>query len=651
MAFTRRRFPRRLFGFFLISITCGTLVACNDFEKGKAAGYQEGLSEGQRKAYVSARNQGRAEGYGEGKAAGLAEGETAGYERGVREGEERGRFEGQKAGREEGYKAGLKEGWERGQAAGRAESQSTALEKGRKEGEAKGQAEGREKGLTEGEKQGYMIGYEAGKRDGAREKSIALTKHFAWRLGLPIVAVAIMVGLTLNLLGWKKVSDFSDSLSALSEELEVKKRMSRTRMTELYERRKSMSMAAPDVWFIVASLLVFAALEYKLEEEVAIFLALIGAGLFSTVYSVRSSAILVARVSLFWLAAAAFVLDMRHAGQVGWLREPAAVAILSMGIYFLARALFGAGWNDLDLDASAGDWESGFIVAAIFGSTLQIAWLLTLFVGLLAPGLLQSSAIGSYLSDLLATIRRLSPTSWIPVGLSALALLLAAALRMSRDRFVPTRYEDLLPKPKSPLFEAMAILPKLPSWLLINIFRFLMHYLRQVGRVLISFGANYFARLVFLVAALFIPMVCLLEGHTLLASASSLMESHIAGNEVPIFSLVKVVLFLVAASLLWFTAVALLPVEFEATDLKEAVGRIVSRIKGEGAPAAFSAGIGYATFIALLVLSLPLVCLMPGAKEPGFFVWLCATVLGTAMVAVLVASFFSSRRHSSQAMR
>ena len=607
-------------------VLCGlTASGCKDrFEQGQVAGYQSGFQSG----------------LAEGRQESTAEAQKEGYRRGLDEG----RKAGIKAGKDEGYKEGRAQGFEEGKEKGRAEVQTAALEQGRTEGIVKGRTEGEAAGFKTGRQKGYKAGYQVGEKEGRRREMIALMKDRAWRLGAPIVLAALFIGILFNLLGWRTISHFSDLATNLGRELELKKEWSSQSLKVSHRRRQSALIAAPDVWFIVIALLSFMLIEYKMAEEIGIFMAMLAISLLGAVYAIKSSQVLVARVSFFWIAAAALVFDTRYAASTQWIREPAATALVITAAYFLARALFGVGWNRPFLD-SAGKWEAFFIVVASIGATLQIAWLLTFLTKFIAPDLLSASAIGRTFAGVLKSVRSVSPASWLPAGLSGLALLLASALRMSRDRFNPIPFDDVPPHPENATLAALIIVPKLPVWLLFNIFGFLLHYVRQAWETIIHFAENYLSRLVYLTVALFVPIVCVLGGHTLLQSSSVTIANYLGARvAVSLPSLVWVMFSVLMASTLYLLAMAALPFEIKPVPFREVGAGIKTMILQDSKPAVSLVLVVYSIFFGLVIMSLSFVWLLPGARPSGFFSWLCAGIVGTVMLVSVIIFAKSARR-------
>src|ERR1051325_5696622 len=233
-----------------------------------------------------------------------------------------------------------------GQRTGRAEAQTAAFEEGRKQGEAAGRAaglrDGRAEGLEEGRAAGRDEGFRTGLDEGARRKVAQMRKEFAWRIALPLVLLAVLL---LNFAGWRSLGAVADVSTRLREELELRKGSSRSRMQAFVEKRKTEVLAAPDVWFTIAALIAFAVIEYRTRMELSIFTGNAMVVLIGGVYALRSSMLFVAPFTLLWAAGAALVLDARYAHDTAWIREPAAIAVVLLSVYFLARGLFGTGWN------------------------------------------------------------------------------------------------------------------------------------------------------------------------------------------------------------------------------------------------------------------------------------------------------------------
>src|ERR1051325_448419 len=523
-----------------------------------------------------------------------------------------------------------------GQRTGRAEAQTAAFEEGRKQGEAAGRAaglrDGRAEGLEEGRAAGRDEGFRTGLDEGARRKVAQMRKEFAWRIALPLVLLALLAGLLLNFAGWRSLGAVADVSTRLREELELRKGSSRSRMQAFVEKRKTEVLAAPDVWVTIAALIALAVIEYRTRMELSIFTALLMVVLIGGVYALRSSMLFVARFTLFWAAGAALVLDARYAHDTAWIREPAAIAVVLLSVYFLAPGLFGTGWNQPFLD-EAGALESALTSVAMLSVTMQIAWMLITAISLLQPGLLTSSTVGRGFGLVLTQIRSVSPTSWFPTWIAAAAVLLAAAVRMSHDRFVPRTYASIGRTPTNQILAALVIIPKLPIWILWNVLAFLVHYMKQAWEIVRGVANNYLVRMVYLVSALAVPALCIIGGHVWLQGAARATSAYLGAPATATRrTLAAIVGELVGAAVLYVMAIAFLPLEFERLRLREAIWRIRTVVTEEGAPATLIVGTVYAVFLALLILSLPVVSLLPGAFARGPYVWTCLGVLAVAMI-------------------
>jgi hypothetical protein len=379
-------------------------------------------------------------------------------------------------------------------------------------------------------------------------------------------------------------------------------------------------------------------------------LAMLVIGMTAGMYATRFSWLMTLRLLVFWFVSASFVLASWYSKDGQWIRELAAVAVILMPAYFFVRALFGNGWNagwrrGWNPSNSSEAWERSFTIAAVIGTTTQVAWFIVLYIVLFQPELLYGSVIGTSVTNAVNALRAYEPTGWAAAGVAILALLVAAAFRFARDPFRPTPYKSMLATNRSANAAILLILPTLIIWFVVNASLFLAHYASQVVRVMYEFARDYVIRVLHLLFVLALPFALVLVGHSLARYASNGISIYLtAGARTSILNVALTGGACLTAILAYILFLTFLPLEMNwVPTIGQAAKKLrkeYTRVRG---PMLTIGGTSYMVALSLLVILIPVIPLIPGALPFGPFAMACVTV---AIVLVLLVWTLSRPRAS-----
>ena len=330
------------------------------------------------------------------------------------------------------------------------------------------------------------------------------------------------------------------------------------------------------------------------------------------------------RVPWNWILTATIALayaDAVRPEPYSWSCEVVAIATSVLILYWFIRAILGSS-VELRHRGQSSFAEGIAGVISVWGATLQIAVLASLAMKPFLMPVLASSVSGKPLLAALRQLKLFSPWSWFPVGLLFLGLGLYASLRFQSDPYTPKNFGEVLKVKLPELLDLLFNALRLPTWVMVVIFGFLVHFVKQLWLSFRQFIEYWMGRFVLILCALVAPTALIMAAHFSVIAVSAQIEAYLPNPPADLSATVVTVLQVHALILLslclYIVSTIPLALPIEPVSITKVSQMIRSFSRSDGYPAANAVGRAYSLF-GLLIIAVPIASLVPGAPRIGAF--------------------------------